>query len=135
MLTRFACFRQSDIKALVAYSSVGHISLVFVSLSNCSCIGVQGALIIRITHGLVSSSLFFSVTTCYEFSGSRSFLLNSGIIRSLPTITVYLFLGVAFNIAAPSMALLSELFLGCSLVRARLYYGVFFAIRRFLACA
>ena len=78
VLTRIICFRQTDLKALIAYSSVGHISLILAGvLSNCSW-GWGGALVLIISHAFCSSALFALANFTYEKTHSRSLLLRKG---------------------------------------------------------
>ena len=55
---RGLCLRQTDMKSLVAYSSVAHMGLVLSGLITMTCWGVRGALTIILAHGLCSSGLF-----------------------------------------------------------------------------
>lgn len=69
------CLRQTDVKALVAYSSVAHMALVLLGLRLNSYLGLAGAVIIIVAHGLCSSGLFRLVGIVYERLSSRSILL------------------------------------------------------------
>ena len=66
LITRIICLRQTDLKALIAYSSVGHMSLVASGIFTLSLWGLKGALILMIAHGLISSSLFCLANLLYE---------------------------------------------------------------------
>lgn len=104
------CFRQVDLKALIAYSSIGHISLVIGGCLSCTEWGWKGALLIIISHGFCSSGLFTLANLSYEKSLSRSLIINKGILLLYPTISAWWFLFCAMNIAAPpSLNLLGEL--------------------------
>jgi NADH:ubiquinone oxidoreductase subunit 4 (subunit M) len=75
-------------------------------------LGFDGALMIIVGHGLVSSGLFFLVGCVYDRSGTRSLLINKGIIIVFPRLTIIWFLLSIFNIRAPpSLNLLREIFL------------------------
>jgi NADH:ubiquinone oxidoreductase subunit 4 (subunit M) len=88
VMVSFICFIQVDIKALVAYSSVVHIGILLSGISTIMLIGFDGALIIMVGHGLVSSGLFFLVGCVYDRSGSRRLLLNKGIMVLFPRFTI-----------------------------------------------
>jgi NADH-ubiquinone oxidoreductase chain 4 len=75
LLGSFICLRQTDVKSLVAYSSVAHIALVLLGLSLNSYLGIAGAMVIIVAHGLCSSGLFRLVGIIYERLSSRSILL------------------------------------------------------------
>lgn len=74
------CARLTDIKMVVAYSSVAHIRMVIYPILLGSKVGVLGALLIILAHGLVSSALFIMVYVIYLRSHSRSVLLSSGML-------------------------------------------------------
>jgi NADH-ubiquinone oxidoreductase chain 4 len=112
VLVRFICFVQVDMKSLVAYSSVVHIGILLSGLGVGLLIGFDGSLMIMVGHGLVSSGLFFLVGCVYDRSGSRSLLINKGIVVVFPSLTIIWFLLSIFNIRAPpSLNLLREIFL------------------------
>nr|ARO34927.1 NADH dehydrogenase subunit 4 [Janus compressus] len=111
------CMRQLDMKALVAYSSVVHMSLVIGGLFSMNLIGVQGALLMMIAHGLCSSGLFCLVNMFYERSMSRSLIVNKGMLIYSPSMMLlWFFLCVGNMSAPPSLNLLSEILLLISLI-------------------
>lgn len=117
VLVRFICLRQSDLKSLVAYSSVAHIGLVLGGLMTMNYWGMCGAYMMIIAHGLCSSGLFSLTNITYERFGSRSLLINKGLINLIPSISLWWFLLSAANMAAPpTLNLLGELSLLNSLV-------------------
>nr|ARH54229.1 NADH dehydrogenase subunit 4 [Cryptocephalus vittatus] len=104
------CLRQSDMKSLVAYSSVAHMGLVLSGLMTFSIWGFNGALILMLGHGLCSSGLFCLVNFCYERSNTRSFYLNKGQINLIPSLSLWWFMFSSCNMAAPpSLNLLGEI--------------------------
>jgi NADH-ubiquinone oxidoreductase chain 4 len=103
------CLRQTDLKALVAYSSVAHIGLVLGGLITINYWGICGAFTLMIGHGLCSSGLFCLTNIAYERLGSRSLLVNRGLLNFIPSLALWWFLLSACNIAAPpSLNLLGE---------------------------
>nr|APX40676.1 NADH dehydrogenase subunit 4 [Cryptocephalus aureolus] len=111
------CLRQSDMKSLIAYSSVAHMGLVLSGLMTLSVWGFYGALILMLGHGLCSSGLFCLANLCYERSNTRSFYLNKGQINLIPSLSLWWFLFSACNMAAPpSLNLLGEICLINSIV-------------------
>nr|YP_010591370.1 NADH dehydrogenase subunit 4 [Agriotes hirayamai]QEH58443.1 NADH dehydrogenase subunit 4 [Agriotes hirayamai] len=111
------CLRQTDIKSLVAYSSVSHMGLVLGGIMTMNIWGYYGAFIMMIAHGLCSSGLFCLANITYERLGSRSLFLNKGLINLMPSMSLWWFLLVSSNMAAPpSFNLLGEVMLINSLV-------------------
>lgn len=70
------CLYQFDMKSLVAYSSVAHMSLICLGFLRFNLFGVNGGILIIISHGLSSSAFFFLVNIIYERRGSRLLFLN-----------------------------------------------------------
>jgi NADH-ubiquinone oxidoreductase chain 4 len=87
-LVRFICLRQTDLKALVAYSSVAHIGLVLGGLITLNYWGICGAFTLIIAHGLCSSGLFCLTNISYERLGSRSLIINKGLLNFIPSIAL-----------------------------------------------
>nr|YP_009176393.1 NADH dehydrogenase subunit 4 [Prosthiostomum siphunculus]ALI86958.1 NADH dehydrogenase subunit 4 [Prosthiostomum siphunculus] len=128
------CFRQSDLKSLVAYSSVAHMSLVMLGFYCFDYVGSIGVLGMLVAHGICSSGLFFGVQCFYESSGSRSIILNRGFLNMSPLLCFFwLILCVANASAPPSLNLVSEFFLISSILNYSNFSGVFCFLSVFLA--
>nr|AZZ89122.1 NADH dehydrogenase subunit 4 [Magadhaideus sp. n. SX-2018] len=111
------CLIQSDLKILIAYSSVCHMSVVISGIFTMTSLGVLGSLVFMVGHGFVSSGLFYLVGLVYERLGSRSFFLLSGLIGILPSMTFYWFMFCVMNMSCPpSINLFSEICIVISLV-------------------
>nr|AGC22368.1 NADH dehydrogenase subunit 4 [Hemicharilaus monomorphus] len=110
VVVSFICFRQVDLKSLIAYSSVAHMSMVIGGLMTMNWWGCTGSLCLMIGHGLCSSGLFCLSNIIYERLGSRSLLINSGMMNLMPSMALWWFLLSSSNMAAPpSLNLLGEL--------------------------
>nr|YP_010759137.1 NADH dehydrogenase subunit 4 [Myladina unguiculina]WEX49727.1 NADH dehydrogenase subunit 4 [Myladina unguiculina] len=106
------CLRQSDMKSLIAYSSVAHMGLVLSGVMTMNYWGLGGALAMMVAHGLCSSGLFCLANISYERIMSRSLYLNKGLINLMPNLSLIWFLLVSSNMAAPpSLNLLGEIML------------------------
>ena len=111
-ITSFICLRQPDLKSLIAYSSVGHIGLIIAGLLSGSKIGICGAIAIIIAHGLISSGLFCIANITYEYTHTRRIALTKGLLAACPILSMWWFLIVCANMAAPpSINLLREIIL------------------------
>nr|QHO63859.1 NADH dehydrogenase subunit 4 [Geukensia demissa] len=116
LFASFMCVRQVDLKSLIAYSSVGHMSVVVSGILSASNCGVVGAILLMLGHGLCSSGLFSLVFVLYCNSNSRSILLNKGIVALAPGMAFFSFLLCSSNMSAPlSLSFLGEVmvFVGC----------------------
>nr|YP_010272323.1 NADH dehydrogenase subunit 4 [Meloe mediterraneus]UKE80244.1 NADH dehydrogenase subunit 4 [Meloe mediterraneus] len=106
------CIRQSDMKSLIAYSSVVHMGMAVSGILTLNFWGMSGALMMMIAHGLCSSGLFCLANLNYERIMSRSLYLNKGLINLMPSLSLWWFLLVSSNMAAPpSLNLMSEIML------------------------
>nr|YP_010759068.1 NADH dehydrogenase subunit 4 [Oedipoda miniata]WEX31978.1 NADH dehydrogenase subunit 4 [Oedipoda miniata] len=109
VIISFICLRQVDLKSLIAYSSVAHMSMVISGLMTMNWWGCMGSLSLMIGHGLCSSGLFCLSNIIYERLGSRSLLINKGMINLMPSMTLWWFLLSSSNMASPpSLNLLGE---------------------------
>nr|YP_009343069.1 NADH dehydrogenase subunit 4 [Pacifastacus leniusculus]APS87296.1 NADH dehydrogenase subunit 4 [Pacifastacus leniusculus] len=116
-LVSILCLRQVDMKSLIAYSSVAHMSLVLSGLIVFSWWGMNGAVIIMLGHGLCSSGLFCLSNIIYERLGSRSLIINKGLLNLMPSLGLWWFLLSVSNMAAPpTLNLLGEINLIISVV-------------------
>ncbi|MDL2210211.1 NADH-quinone oxidoreductase subunit M [Desulfovibrio sp. OttesenSCG-928-O18] len=80
----FVALGQSDIKKLVAYSSVAHMGFVTLGIFLFDQQGVQGALLQMLNHGIITGALFMMIGTIYERSHSREISKNLGLGKYLP---------------------------------------------------
>nr|USH57923.1 NADH dehydrogenase subunit 4 [Batocera lineolata] len=111
------CLRQSDMKSLIAYSSVAHMGLVMGGILTLNSWGLWGALVMMLAHGLCSSGMFCLANISYERINSRSLYLNKGLMNLMPSLSLWWFLLSVSNMAAPpSLNLLGEIMLINSLV-------------------
>lgn len=110
IITSSICLRQTDLKSLIAYSSVSHIALVIVAVIIQTPWSYIGATALIIAHGLTSSLLFCLANTNYERIHSRTIILARGIQTILPLIGTWWILGSLANLALPpSINLIGEL--------------------------
>nr|AOY39820.1 NADH dehydrogenase subunit 4 [Curculionoidea sp. 1 KM-2015] len=117
VIISMVCLRQSDLKMLIAYSSVSHMGMVLSGILTMNLMGVWGGLILMLAHGLSSSGLFCVANISYERSHSRSIYLNKGFMNIMPSMSLWWFLLCSSNMAAPpSMNLLGEITLISSLM-------------------
>nr|APT41423.1 NADH dehydrogenase subunit 4 [Brumptomyia travassosi] len=116
-LVSLLCLCQTDMKSLIAYSSVVHMGIVIGGLMTMTYWGYSGSYGLMIAHGLCSSGLFCLANIVYERSGSRSLLINRGMLTLMPSLALWWFLLSSMNMAAPpSLNLLSEVSLLNSIV-------------------
>nr|YP_010486766.1 NADH dehydrogenase subunit 4 [Anisotremus scapularis]UER93367.1 NADH dehydrogenase subunit 4 [Anisotremus scapularis]UWI54068.1 NADH dehydrogenase subunit 4 [Anisotremus scapularis] len=116
IMTGSICLRQTDLKSLIAYSSVSHMGLVVGGILIQTPWGFAGALILMVAHGLTSSALFCLANTNYERTHSRTMLLARGLQMALPLMTAWWFITSLANLALPPLPnLMGELMIITSL--------------------
>nr|BCG68273.1 NADH dehydrogenase subunit 4 [Lentipes palawanirufus] len=116
IMTGSICLRQTDLKSLIAYSSVGHMGLVAGGILIQTPWGFTGALILMIAHGLTSSALFCLANTNYERTHTRTMILARGMQIALPLMTTWWFIASLANLALPPLPnLMGELMIITSL--------------------
>nr|YP_010577803.1 NADH dehydrogenase subunit 4 [Samia wangi]UZP15010.1 NADH dehydrogenase subunit 4 [Samia wangi] len=116
------CFCQVDIKSLIAYSSVAHMSIVIGGIMVMNYWGYNGSYILMIGHGLCSSGMFCLANISYERLHSRSMYINKGLMNFMPSLSLWWFLLLSSNMAAPpSLNLMGEI----SLINAMMSWSYF----------
>lgn len=93
--------RQSDLKRIIAYSSVSHMAVVMLAIFTLSAVGIEGSIFLQIAHGLVSSALFIIVTILYDRHHTRIVKYYRGVTTTMPLYSsIFLFFTLA-NIGIP----------------------------------
>nr|ABF51588.1 NADH dehydrogenase subunit 4 [Colobus angolensis] len=110
IMTSSICLRQTDLKSLIAYSSVSHMALVIVASLIQTPWSFTGAIILMIAHGLTSSMLFCLANSNYERTHSRIMMLSRGLQTLLPLMAFWWFMANLTNLALPpTINLMGEL--------------------------
>nr|UYO79196.1 NADH dehydrogenase subunit 4 [Arctopsyche sp. XG-2022] len=130
------CFRQIDMKSLIACSSVVHMSFVIGGIMAMNSIGFSGSLTMMVGHGLCSSGLFVLVNLVYERLGSRSLMINKGLISIFPSLTFWWAMFLFSNMAAPpSLNLLGEISLMISISSWSLFMMLILGLISFISAS
>ena len=97
----FTAIRQTDIKRIVAYTSVAHMNVVMLGIFSFNVIGIEGALLQSLSHGFVASALFALIGVVYERYKTRLVKYYGGLVQVMPLYaTAFLFFTMA-NIGFP----------------------------------
>nr|YP_001096037.1 NADH dehydrogenase subunit 4 [Procyon lotor]BAF49012.1 NADH dehydrogenase subunit 4 [Procyon lotor] len=111
IMTSSICLRQTDLKSLIAYSSVSHMALVIAAVLIQTPWSYTGATVLMVAHGLTSSALFCLANSNYERTHSRTMILTRGLQTLLPLMAAWWLLASMTNLALPpSINLIGELF-------------------------
>jgi NADH-quinone oxidoreductase subunit M len=95
--TSFVALAQTDMKKLIAYSSVAHMGFVTMGIFAVTSEAVQGAVIQMLSHGLVSGALFLCVGVVYDRMHTRDIDRYGGLVQRMPA---YSFVFMAFMLAS-----------------------------------
>jgi proton-translocating NADH-quinone oxidoreductase chain M len=95
------CLRQIDLKKIIAYSSVAHMNTTLLGIFSNGIIPLEGALFVMISHGIVSSALFFMVGAAYDRSSTRLLKYYKGLAATMPLFSLFFFILILCNIAVP----------------------------------
>ena len=95
--TSLVALVQTDMKKLIAYSSVAHMAFVTIGLFAFNRQGIEGGLIVMLSHGLVSGALFLCVGVIYDRLHSREIAIYGGLSNNMPR---YALLFMVFTMAS-----------------------------------
>ncbi len=93
---------QDDIKKIIAYSSISHLGYVMLGLVSYDLLGVQGAIIQMVSHGLISGGLFLMVGMIYERCHTRDLFAYGGLAKLLPVYSVFLMILTLASVGLPT---------------------------------
>ena len=135
-LLRVVCLINRDIKVLIAYSSVVHISLIISNLFSKNFWRLNGAIIIIVAHGICSSGIFSCANIIYERSHSRIIIINKSNLNYFPIISIFWFLLCIANFGGPfTYNLLGEIILIINLRIFRFSILIFISFISFFSAA
>ena len=97
-------WRQTDLKAMIAYSSVSHMGVVVLGISTLNEIGLQGATLQMVAHGLIAGALFLLVGLLYERTHSRELADYGSLVRVTPRFTFLMTLALLAGMGMPGLA-------------------------------
>ena len=98
----FTALAQSDMKKLIAYSSVGHMGFVTLGIFVLNTSGVEGAIIQMINHGVTTGALFLCVGMIYERTHSRELSTAAGVGKYMPIYVTFLAFFSLSSLAFPA---------------------------------
>lgn len=97
-------WRQTDLKAMIAYSSVSHMGVVLLGIATLNVSGLNGALMQMLAHGLVAGALFLLIGLLYERTKTRDIKDYSSLIRVTPRFAFFTILALLAAIGLPGTA-------------------------------
>jgi NAD(P)H-quinone oxidoreductase subunit 4 len=99
-----AAFSQDNLKRRLAYSSISHMGFVLIGIASFTALGINGAVLQMISHGLIAAALFFLAGVTYDRTHTLSMDKMGGIARSMPTTFALFTVGSMASLALPGMS-------------------------------
>jgi NADH-quinone oxidoreductase subunit M len=93
---------QTDMKKLIAYSSISHMGFVTLGFFIFNAYGVEGALVQMISHGFVSAAMFFCVGVLYDRMHTRNIADYGGVVNTMPKFAALMMLFAMANSGLPA---------------------------------
>jgi len=93
--------RQIDLKKIVAYSSISHMGFVTLGIFSLNIQGIEGSIVLMLSHGLVSSALFFCVGILYDRYKTRILKYYGGLVSVMPLFVIFFMFFSFANIGFP----------------------------------
>jgi NADH-quinone oxidoreductase subunit M len=100
----FLAFRQTDLKAIVAFSSISHMGFVLLGIAALNVTGVSGALFMMIAHGIITGGLFLLVGILYERTQTMDVTQFGGLGSQIPLYTGLMTLALLASMGLPGLA-------------------------------
>ena len=99
--TSLVAFRQTDMKKLIAYSSVAHMGFVTMGIFSGNAVGEQGAIYQMLSHGVISGALFICVGVVYDRMHTREIAFYGGLTNRMPWYAAVFLLFTMGNVGLP----------------------------------
>jgi NADH-quinone oxidoreductase subunit M len=113
-----ACLVQSDMKRVIALSSVSHMGFILMGLGSLSAAALSGAIFQMVAHGFISAALFFLVGVVYDRCHTRNIgEIGGGLAQQMPTAFYFWLLAALANLGLPALA--------GFVAEVTVYYGTF----------
>jgi NADH-quinone oxidoreductase subunit M len=103
LYTGLICWAQSDVKKLVAYSSVSHLGFCVLGLFAVNMVGISGSILYMVNHGLSTGALFFCIGMLYERYHTRSMDEVGGLSAKMPVFAFFLVFFTMASVGLPGL--------------------------------
>ena len=101
VVTSLIALVQNDMKKLIAYSSVAHMAIVTIGLFSFNTQGLEGSMVVMLSHGLVSGALFLCVGVIYDRLHTREISRYGGLAINMPKYALFFLLFTMASIGLP----------------------------------
>ncbi len=130
----FTAIRQSDLKRIIAYSSIAHMNLIMLGIFSFNIVGIEGSILQSISHGFVASGLFLLIGVLYDRYHSRFLFYYSGLAHLMPIYAIFFLIFILANISLPgTSSFIGEFLLLCGIYQTS-FICCFFATMGVILC-
>ncbi|MDZ7956831.1 MAG: NAD(P)H-quinone oxidoreductase subunit 4 [Aulosira sp. DedQUE10] len=127
-------FAQTNMKRRLAYSSISHMGFVLLGIASFTDLGINGAMLQMISHGLIASLLFFLAGVTYDRTHTMAMDDMGGIGQAMPKVFALITIGAMASLALPGMSgFAGELAVFLGLTTSDVYSSTFCTVTVFLA--
>jgi NADH-quinone oxidoreductase subunit M len=132
----FVAMVQTDMKKLVAYSSIAHMGFVTLGFFIFNQIGVEGGIVQMISHGFVSGAMFLCIGVMYDRMHSRNIADYGGVVNTMPKFAAFMMLFSMANCGLPATSgFVGEFYVILGAVKYNFWIGVLAATALILGAA
>jgi NAD(P)H-quinone oxidoreductase subunit 4 len=130
----FTSFGQTNLKRRLAYSSVSHMGFVLIGIASFTDLGINGAMLQMISHGLIASVLFFLAGVTYDRTHTMSMKEMGSLGHAMPKVFALFTIGAMASLALPGMSgFASELSVFVGVTTSDIYSSPFRTVTVFLS--
>jgi NADH-quinone oxidoreductase subunit M len=132
----FVALVQTDMKKLVAYSSIAHMGFVTLGFFIFNQIGVEGAIVQMVSHGFVSGAMFLCIGVMYDRMHSRNIADYGGVVNTMPKFAAFMMLFAMANCGLPATSgFVGEFYVILGAVKYNFWIGAIAATTLILGAA
>ncbi len=132
----FVALVQTDMKKLVAYSSIAHMGFVTLGFFIFNQIGVEGAIVQMISHGFISGAMFLCIGVMYDRMHSRNIADYGGVVNTMPKFAAFMMLFAMANCGLPATSgFVGEFYVILGAVKYNFWIGAIAATTLILGAA
>jgi NADH-quinone oxidoreductase subunit M len=132
----FVALVQTDMKKLVAYSSIAHMGFVTLGFFIFNQIGVEGAIVQMVSHGFISGAMFLCIGVMYDRMHSRDIADYGGVVNTMPKFAAFMMLFAMANCGLPATSgFVGEFYVILGAVKYNFWIGAIAATTLILGAA
>jgi len=132
LFTSLITIIQIDLKRIIAYSSVTHMTFLVIGILVFNFQSLQGSIILMLAHGFTSTALFYLVGCLYKRTHTRILIYYSGIAQLMPIFSFFIFIFCIANFGMPlTFNFIGEFLIFCGVVQNNLFLAIIVIIGLF----